>query len=310
MMKAAVIHRPDAEPIVEMFAEPEPRGPEVLATVLAAGLHPLVRGHARGAHYSSGKQYPLIPGVDGVVAMPDGSRLYTGWLRAPYGTFAERAAVAQGVPLDPGADSTRVAGLVNPASSSWLALRLRARLSPGERVVVLGATGAGGRLAVQIARALGAGRVLAVGRDLERLRTVGADAAIALDASYRDALIAELRDGVDVILDYLWGEPALRTFEAILAARGSRRLRYVNIGQSAPGDVVLSPHVLRATDLELCGSGMGSIAQEELVREMPPLVARIARGEFTLPLRTVPLSEVPNVWRDGGRERTVILPSA
>src|SRR5690606_24572895 len=103
-------------------------------------------------------------------------------------------------------------------------------------------------------------------------------AAIALDASYRDALIAELRSGADIILDYLWGEPATRTFEAILAARPSRRFRYVNIGQSAPGDVVLSPHVLRATDLELSGSGTGAIAQEDLVREIPPLVARIAQG--------------------------------
>lgn len=305
MMNAAVMHGPEVDPVVEMFAEPEPRGGEVMATVLAAGLHPLVRGHARGAHYASEGGYPLIPGVDGVVAMPDGRRLYTGWLRAPYGTFAEHAAVAGGVELPADVDPVRVAGLVNPASSSWLALRLRARIVAGETVMVLGATGASGRLAIQIARLLGATRVIAVAR---RDVDVGADATILLDDGYGAALASELRRGIDIVLDYLWGEPAARTFETILATRAEHRLRYVNIGQSAPGEVTLSPHVLRGTDLELTGSGLGSISRADLGRELPPLVDRIARGELALPVRAVPLGEVGSVWRDDGGTRAVIVP--
>lgn len=219
-MRAAVLHTPDGTPQLEDFAEPELRSGEVIGRVLAAGLHPLVRGHAHGQHYASSGRYPLIPGVDGVAELPDGRRVYTGWLRAPYGTFAERvAANPHSLELPHGMAPERVAGMVNPASSSWLALRLRGKLVAGETVMVLGATGASGRLAVQLARILGAARVIAVGRDRARLAALNVDAALTFD----DDLGEEL-EHTDIALDYLWGAPALAVLNA---KRGPRRLRRI-----------------------------------------------------------------------------------
>jgi len=313
-MNAAVLHDPAGIPRSESFPDPEPQGDEVLARVLAAGLHQLVRMHASGSHYTSHRRYPMVPGIDGVAELPDGRRAYVSWLRPPHGTFAERAAVAldRAITLPAGLAPEIAAAIVNPASSSWLALRLRAPMAAGERVLVLGATGASGRLAVQIARALGAGRVVAAGRNPEVLGRLAADHTLRVDApDFADQLGRELADhGVDIVLDYLWGPPAETTLTALLAARSqlAGRVRYVNIGQSAGGDIRLSPHVLRSMKLELLGSGFGSVTPSEIASEVPQLLERADR--LTIDVDAVPLARVDQAWRtppSGGR-RIVIVP--
>ena len=303
-MRAAVVHAPNAAPRYEEFAEPDVVGDEVVAKLLAAGLHPLVRVHAGGSHYSSRGTYPLIPGVDGVAELPDGRRVYMGWLRPPFGTFAERVAVPPGRVLEiPGVAPELVAGIMNPASSSWLALRLRARLVAGETVLVMGATGSAGRLAVQIARSLGAGRVIAAGRNRAVLETLAADAIIPLPDT--DQLEREFVSGIDIVLDYLWGAPAEQVMAAIVKARSSRRIRFVNIGEAA-GEAVISPHALRSANLEMLGSGLGSVAPFDMVREMPALMRHVPK--LTLDIEVVPLARVETAWHSGGDRRIVITP--
>ncbi|HEY0191238.1 MAG TPA: zinc-binding alcohol dehydrogenase family protein [Kofleriaceae bacterium] len=312
-MLAAVLHDPTSAPRAEEFADPPLAGGEVSARVLAAGLHQLVRIHANGTHYSSHKQYPMIPGVDGVAELPDGRRAYIGWLRPPYGTFAERAAVDPSRVLEVPRQLApeRVAALVNPASSSWLALRLRAELTAGERVLVLGATGTSGQLAVQLARVLGAGRVVAVGRNPQVLGRLAADHVLQLDApDFAEQLRQELTcHGTDIVLDYLWGAPAEATLAALLASRAhlAKRVRYVNIGQSAGGSLPLSPHVLRSMNLAMLGSGLGSVTPAEIARELPGLLAHA--GSLTIDLDPTPLTAVDTAWTtaDAGR-RIVIMP--
>jgi NADPH:quinone reductase-like Zn-dependent oxidoreductase len=304
-MKAAVIHGPDQAPRFEDFAEPVPDPGEELVRVLAAALHPLARSHARADHYASQGGFPAIVGVDGVGERADGTAIYFGWVKPPYGTFAERAATRGGFPLPAGLDPVRAAGMANPAASSWLALHHRAVMQPGETVMVVGATGSSGRLAIQIARRLGAARVIAVGRRREALQGVGADAAIAVDE--RDALVAEFARGVDIILDYAWGPPAHAVFAAIMAVRPDRRLRYVSIGQIA-GDASFPPAVLRAVPIELYGSGMGAVSQAQIMREIPRILA--ALPELKLPLDPMPLREIEAAWRREGGDRIVIVPDA
>lgn len=295
------MHAATGVPVAESFPDPVPQANEVVARVLAAGLHPLVRAHAAGTHYTSSGTYPLVPGVDGVAALPDGRIAYIGWLRAPYGTFAELAVVdpTRVLPIPDGLAPEHAAAIVNPAMSGWLALKLRARIAKGDRVIVLGATGASGQLAVQIARSLGASRIVAVGRNEAVLGRLAADATVKLDQpSFADDLTRIVAGGVDIVLDYLWGEPARVMLDTLAAASvpATTRIRYVNIGEAAGARVDFSSHPLRSCNLEMLGSGFGSLSIADIAPEVPRILAAAARGEIAAVHQVVPLDEVSRVW--------------
>ncbi|MGA2761400.1 MAG: zinc-binding alcohol dehydrogenase family protein, partial [Candidatus Cybelea sp.] len=176
-MKAAVVTAADAAPQYREFAEPQVDDGYELVELVAAGLHPIVRSLAAGRHYGSTQSWPLVPGVDGVARTATGDLIYTGFVRPPHGTFAERMAVPKTmrIPLPPGADPVKVAGGLNPAIASWLALKARVgEIGSLGTVVVLGATGMAGYLALQHARLLGANRIVGVGRDPARLARAAA----------------------------------------------------------------------------------------------------------------------------------------
>src|SRR5436305_12263278 len=182
-MKAAVVPAFGVPPRCEEFPEPMPGEGEVIVQMRAAGLHLLVKALATRSHYGSSPTLPMLPGIDGVGRLEDGTRVYCGLARPPYGTMAERAVVPRTMclPLPDSLDDSTAAALVNPGMSAWLALAWRAQLVPGETVLILGATGVAGQLAVQIAKLLGAGTVIAAGRNAQVLGTLpalGADATI------------------------------------------------------------------------------------------------------------------------------------
>ena len=216
-MNAAVVEAFDRPPRYTTIADPVPSENELLVEVTAAALHPIVRALANGTHYGSTGQLNFVPGVDGVGRLPDGSRVYFGRTNDLYGTFAERSITQSWLtlPLPDSLDDATAAAMMNPGMSSWAALTARAKFAAGESVLILGATGIAGHLAVQIARRLGATRVIAAGRNPEALQqaaTLGADATISLEQD-PDALVADFRkhlseSKIDVVLDYLWGAPA------------------------------------------------------------------------------------------------------
>ena len=179
-MKAAVIDSPERGPRFADFAEPVIGDGETLIEVTAAGLHPIVRMLASGEHYGSQGTLPMIPGIDGTGRSPDGTRVYFGGVRPPYGPMAQRAAAPFVLPLPDGLDEVTAAAIINPGNGAWLALTRRAALQPGETVLVLGATGASGRIAVALAARMGAGRVIAAGRNRGILDQLGATATVAL----------------------------------------------------------------------------------------------------------------------------------
>ena len=157
-MFAAVVTRFGAAPEYTRFAEPQPHGPhELVVDVLAAGLHPRVRSQADGSHYTSSDALPLVPGIDGVGRTADGLLRYFVLPDTTLGSMAEHTVIDErrSVVLPDGTDPVAVAAGMNPAMSSWVALRRRVAFAPGQRVLVLGATGNAGRLAVQV-RAVGA----------------------------------------------------------------------------------------------------------------------------------------------------------
>jgi NADPH2:quinone reductase len=313
----------DAPPSYATFADPVPAEGEKLVTVTAAGLHQIVKSLANGTHYGSTGELPFIPGVDGVGRLEDGTRVYFGGARSPFGTFAERGLAAHPmcIPLPDGLDDAVAAGIANPAMSSSVALTARAKFAAGESVLILGATGVAGQLAVQIAKRMGARRVVGVGRNpesLEKLKDLGADAAISLDQPH-DTLVAAFRSeyagaGVDVVLDYLWGQPAESLLEAI-SQRGLRkstaRLRFVQIGAVAGTSINLHAAALRSSALELLGSGFGSASLPQILAAIAEFFQSAVAQPFQFSIRTAPLSEVEALWNSPERgSRLVFQPRA
>ncbi len=216
------------------------------------------------------------------------------------------------LPLPDELDDATAAGTANPAMSSWVALKVRARLAAGETVLILGVTGGAGQLAIQIAKRLGARRVIAVGREPQeaRLKELGADALVSLNQD-RAELVSALREwahlGVDVVLDYLWGQPAEILLEAI-AKRGlqhaASRIRYVHIGSVAGDPISLPGATLRSSKLELLGSGFGSASVQEMLQSIAGFFQESAREPFQAAIVTAPLEDVEAVWKPGGTGRS------
>lgn len=312
-MHAAVVQDVNQPPTYTEFADPVVTPGRVEAEVLASAVHVIVRAIASGQHYSAAVEPPFVPGLDGVVRLPDGRRAYVGGVQAPYGMLAERAAVPEGAGVDvpEGLSDATAAALVNPAASSWVPLsRLGAA---GATVLVLGATGTSGLLAVQVARALGAARVVAVGRNagaLARAAELGADATVALS----DDLAAPLAEAAgpdgayDIVLDYLWGPPASAVLQGLVTNKVDphRPVRFVNIGNLAGAELPLAAAVLRSSAIQLSGHGIGSFPPELMPPAVAAMFAAAAEGRLTVDLVERPLSDVESVWNLP--ERLVLVP--
>ncbi|WP_321820401.1 MULTISPECIES: zinc-binding alcohol dehydrogenase family protein [unclassified Burkholderia] len=306
-MKAAVVTGAGERPVHMEFEAPHAIPGHRLIDVTASALSRLAQARAAGTHYSSGGGYPFVVGVDGVGRGDDGRRVYFFGAPAPFGAMAERTIVpdAQCVPLPDNLDDVTAAAIAIPGMSSWAALTERARLVAGETVLVNGATGASGGLAVRIAKHLGAAKVIATGRNaaaLDALLNAGADAVVSLqqdDAHLARALEPHFRAGVDVVLDYLWGASALALLiSAAKATPDGRRLRFVQIGSIGGADVLLPGAVLRATAIELLGSGIGSVSLPGLLASVRGVFDAAGPAGLTLETRTVPLSAVGEHWGD------------
>jgi NADPH:quinone reductase-like Zn-dependent oxidoreductase len=318
-MKAAVLEDLGKTPKWEEFEEPEAGEGEAVVRVRAAALKPVDRQLASGRHFASPREFPVICGTDGVGEV-DGQRVFFGGCRRPFGAMAELTVVPRAFcfPVPVAFDDDLAAALPNPGVSAWLSLTHRAKLKAGESVLILGATGVTGQLAVQIARLLGAKRVVGVGRSekaLARLGELGADATIQLDQAadaLQDAYRSEMgEEGFDVVLDYLWGRPT----EALLAAMtkpefvlAGRETRLVQVGESAGATIELPAAVLRSTAVTILGTA-GIPSQEVLISAMTQVFEHGARGELQIETERIRLQEIENAWeRASSNRRVVVIP--
>jgi len=322
-VKAAVLEGIGKTPKCEEFEEPQTGEGEALVRVLAASLKPVDKQLAAGTHFASPREadFPLICGTDGVGALEDGTRVFFGGCRRPFGAMAELSVAPKAFcfPLPPGMDDDTAAALPNPGVSAWLSLTHRAKLSRSETVLVLGATGVTGQLAVQIAKLLGAARVVGVGRNervLARLGDLGADATIQMDQApeaLKEAYLSEMGEaGFDVILDYLWGEPTEALLAAITKSEFAvpgKETRLVQVGESAGATIKLSAAVLRSTAVTILGTA-GMPPREVLFDAMREVMKRGAMGELRIEAERVALAEVESVWRRTGQagRRVVLAP--
>jgi NADPH:quinone reductase-like Zn-dependent oxidoreductase len=263
-MKAAVLHERDGVPRYEDFPDPVAADGEVIVEVRAVAVENVDRAVAAGTHYASAAmmpELPAIPGFDGIGTLPDGRLVGFGGIRPPYGALAERTVIKDGAfaPIPEGLDPA--VATVLPSAITGLSMRYAAGLQPGETVLVQGATGVAGRLAVQIARLLGAGRVIASGRDDARLRELGADETINTEINDDELQAAYAASRADVVADFLWGRPTELLLRAMVPASFAfpRPVRLVHIGEVAGAELQLAGESLRTSGVEIYASPAASI---------------------------------------------------
>jgi NADPH:quinone reductase-like Zn-dependent oxidoreductase len=316
-VRAAVVTAFDSAPRYQEFPTPVPGDGEMLVDVLASGLHPRVRSQADGSHYTSTDELPLVPGIDGVGRGPDGLLRYFVLPDTTMGAMAEQTVIEtrRSVVLPEASDPVAVAAAMNPAMSAWIALRRRVDFRPGQNVLVLAATGNAGRMAVQVAKLLGADRIVGAGRGAGRLAglpALGATETVLLEGDPGDVAgrLGRAAAEVDVVLDYLWGSPTAAAMTAVVTHRAdrSRPLAWVEIGSVAGPTAAIPSAALRAARLQIVGSGQGSVSSRDILAELPALVEQITRGRFDIDARAVPLADVAAAWADTGR-RTVLVPA-
>ncbi|WP_062441060.1 quinone oxidoreductase family protein [Herbidospora daliensis] len=315
-MKAAVLYEPGGVPRYEDFPDPVPADGEVVIDVKAVAVENVDKAIAAGTHYVSA-EYPLIPAFDGIGALPDGTLVGFGNIRPPYGALAEKSVVPLGsyVPIPDGVEPAVAAVLASAITA--MSMKTAAGFTPGETVLVQGATGVAGRLAVKVARLLGAGRIVATGRDdvqLREIRALGADEVINTAVSDDDLARAYLDakgDGYDVVLDYLWGRPSeilLRALTPTSFAFGTPT-RVVQIGESAGPALTVAASSLRTSGVEICGAakGLDPRTMDEAYRQ---IVTWTRSGELTFDVERVPLSDIESAWRrtDLKGRRLVVTP--
>ncbi|BEM59583.1 alcohol dehydrogenase [Serratia marcescens] len=280
-MQAAIVTALGQPPVFGTFEEPQAQANEVPIDVLAAGIKQLDRATVAGTHYSSPKQLPIVPGTDGVGRTADGQRVYFASFRRPYGAMAERSVASWTVPVPEAVDDATAAALINPAFAAWLPLRWRADLQPGETVLIIGATGTSGKLAVAAARQAGAGRIVAAGRRLSVLEALGVDATVdlSLQGPATEALLATLNN------------------HDLSSYAGGRGIRLVNVGSMAAPDIRLPAAVLRSNQLQILGSGTGNFPPiPEMQRYATEILALAATGALTIETQEHALAEIAEVW--------------
>ena len=315
-MKAAIVVEAGRAPVYGDFREPVAAVGNSRVRVTAASISHVTKGRAAGTHYSSDGALPFIPGIDGTGIAEDGQRVYFLLPEHPFGAMAEFCVVGDrhrfAIPDSLAADSA--AAMAIPGMSSWAALVERANLRTGETVLINGATGTSGRLAIQIAKHLGAKKVVATGRDtraFSELEQLGADVTIALlqerDA-LEDAFKIEFRQGIDVVLDYLWG-PSAETLLVAAAKAGPDGvpIRFVQIGSISGTNVTLPGAALRSSSLVLMGSGIGSIPFPRMLKAIEGVLAAAPAAGFKIATRSMPLAEVARAWDIEEAEPRIVL---
>lgn len=323
-MKAAILQAPGETPKYGEFTTPLPKNSDqLLITVKAASVKNLDKGIASGAHYSSNKDsfQPIVIGIDGVGVLEDGSRIYAAGIQ---GMISEKALIDKNrfVRLPDHLDEVTAAALPNAVFGAAAALRYRAEVKPGDTVLINGATGVTGRIAVQIAKHYGAKKVIATGRNaasLESLKDLGADEVISLTQGDEEILETlrniNLRTPIDSVIDYLWGHPAELILEALRGkGKFTHPVRFVTVGGMAGDHIQLSSGILRSADITLIGSGIGSLP-EALMQKLfkyilPEMFLLAADGKLKIDTVTAPLKDIEKAWNqriDSGKRLVIVI---
>jgi len=315
-MRAAIVKKKGTVPAMGYFALPVATAGEVVINVTATALSRVSKFRSMGIHYSSEVHFPIVAGIDGIGTLEDGTRVYFALPTAPYGSLAEQTIVNEKltVRLPEGIDDLTAAAIANPAMSSWAALVFRAGFKSGQTVLINGATGASGSLAVQIAKGLGAKKIIVTGRNESKLQALEADVAVAFDMTvnhgqqrFEENLMPVVTEGVDVVLDYLWGDSALAIMTAIAKTNPNRTTRFVSVGTSSgQEDIQLSSALLRASTIELVGSGDRSVSKADMLSAVKGVFEMAAQGKIKIATAEFALEDIEAAWHAPLTPRPVV----
>jgi NADPH2:quinone reductase len=323
-MKAAVIYKFGDTPRYEEFPDPVPSQGDSIIHVKAVVLENFDKVTVAGTHYASKAQYPVFPAIvghNGVGVLEDGTLVAFGGTKPPYGTMAEKAVVPQKFSMfmskvPQGIAPEMAAAVLSTALVSFLPLRYGVKLQAGETVLINGVSGASGRVAVQIAKKLGAEKIIGTGRNEEALKALsklGVDVTINTTQSDEDlakAFTGAAPKGYDIVLDFLWGKPTevfLRTLVPKEASFVTHRTRFVQIGESAGPTISLPAEAIRTSGLELLGAS--NIPPEAVPDALKEIWKWVEDGALQIDIEKVPLSNIAEAWKektDG--KRIVIIP--
>jgi NADPH:quinone reductase-like Zn-dependent oxidoreductase len=309
-MRAAVIYRKGETPqYTENFPEPvAQKDNELLISVKAAAIKHLDKSKAGGKHYSAQEEISEanVIGGDGVGILKNGTRVFA----LGNGMMAEKAIIEKDrmIKIPKGIDDATAAALPNAVAGSAMALLFRANMKRGETVLINGATGFTGKIAVQIAKYYGAKKIIVTGRNEQTLQLLPALGATEIVSLQQDdekffTQIKQIHNNtpVDIIIDYLWGHSAELILEA-LKGQGSftHKTRFVSIGAVTGDKIQLSSEILRSVDLHLTGSGLGSWTKDEmkkLFRNIVPAMFKLAAtNKLQVDTVSLPLKDIEKLW--------------
>lgn len=312
-MRAAILREYDTTPEPGDFDDPTAGEDQVVGEVLAAGLNPVDLRIASGEFWTGAPPLPSVAAREGVARLEDGRRVYFDGPVPPFGALAERVLlpVEAGFDVPDGVDDGVAVALGIAGLAAWLALEWSAKLQRGETVIVLAASGTVGQVAVQAAKLLGAGRVVAAARRPEGLRRaaeLGADETVSLaDADdLTDALREACGGGARVVIDPLWGEPAVAAFDVL-----ERFGRHIALGQSAGASASFTSAQVRNFARSIIGHTNYAVPVEDRRAAYERMVAHAAAGELTADYEAVALDEAPAAWerlREGPGTKLVVKP--
>jgi NADPH2:quinone reductase len=315
-VRAAVIERYGEPPVLREVPEPEGGGVGLMEVTVAA-LNPADLSIASGKFYAGSPPTPYVPGGEGVGRpLQDGKAGPRVFFRAalPHGALAERAiARDEPVPIPDGVPDGLAAALGTPGFPAYLGLTKRAQLQKGETVLILAASGVLGTIAIQLARLLGAGRIIAAARDergLARAKELGADSTV--DLKQTDGLTERIREAsggqLNVVLDPVWGIPGAAAMDAL-----SPHGRFVQMGAAAGNEAVIKSGIVRGRYLSILGYSNFLMPWEELAAAYRQLVNYAAAGKIKVDFEVLPLEATPEAWRQQAsspHRKLVISPQA
>lgn len=316
-MKAAVVTNKGILPVIKEIQEPTVLSDDALMlNVKASALTIVSKGVSLGNHYSSDDAFPKVAGMEGVGESDSGERYYFNGSKGIYGALAEKTVVDKHrmVKVPERLDTITAAAIANPGMSSYAALVNRSKITENDVVLVNGATGTAGTLAIKMAYALGAKKVIALGRDKEALQTAGAEVYLASNdyegksqSQYIEDLGQIIAD-VTIVLDYLWGDTAEKIMQALYKfSNRQSEIRYVQIGTLVASNINLPGALLRSTKITLLGSGMGSLRGKELVSAIENVFELAIINNWQVATNIFKLENIKEAWNAPSHPRPIII---